>query len=107
MLQPSWENLDDFLNTDEFAVTAVLLPQSGVSRQIVGLFDEPFMDAELGEYRMDQVAPRFMCRADQVGDVTRGDVLIVQGRTLDIMQAPMVDGTGMATIRLAPRRGGP
>ncbi len=107
MLEPSWEDLDGFLNTDEFATTAVLQLQNGTTRQIVGIFDEPFLDANLGEYRMDQVAPRFTCRADQVGGVTRGDVLVVQGRTLDIMQSPQADGTGMAAIRLAPRRGGP
>jgi hypothetical protein len=107
MLQPSWENLDGFLNADEFAVSAVLQLQGGTTRAIVGIFDEPFMDATLGEYRMDQVAPRFTCRADQVGDVRRGDVLVVQGRTLDVMQSPQADGTGMATIRLAPRRSAP
>lgn len=107
MLQPGWENLGDFLNADEFAVTAVLHPQGGSPRSIVGIFDEPFMDAELGEYRMDQVVPRFLCRADQVAGVQRGDVLEVQGRTLDILAAPQADGTGMATLRMAARRPGP
>jgi hypothetical protein len=107
MLQPGWEDLDGFLNADEFAVTAVLHPQGAASRSIVGIFDEPVLDANLGEYSMDQVAPRFTCRADQVADVRRGDVLVVQGRTLDVMQSPMADGTGMATLRLAARRGAP
>ena len=107
MLQPGWEDLGAYLNTDEFAVTAVLHPQDDEPRSIVGIFDEPFMDAELGEYRMDQIAPRFLCRADQVADVQRGDVLEVQGRMLDILAAPQADGTGMATLRMAARRSGP
>lgn len=104
MLQPDWENLDEFLNEDEFAVPAELQLQSGQTRQITGIYDEPFLDAELGEYRMDQVQPRYLTRADLVADVSRGDVLVVLGRTMDIMQTPMADGTGMATLRLAPRR---
>jgi hypothetical protein len=100
MPQPAWENLDGFLATDDFAVTAVLQLRDGGTREIVGIYDEPFMDTELGEYRMDQIAPRFLCRADQVGDVTRGDVLVVDGQSLDVMQHPMADGTGMATLRL-------
>jgi len=105
MLSPGWENLDEFLNTDEFAVTAELQLQAGATRSLDGIFDEPFLDTNLGEYSMDQVAPRFMCRAADVADVGRGDVLIVLGRTLDIMSAPMADGTGMATLRLTEPRG--
>lgn len=104
MLQPGWEDLCDFLNTDEFAVSAVLQPQDGEPRSIVGIFDEPFLDAELGEYRMDQVAPRFLCCADHVAGVLRGDTLTVNGQTYDILAAPQADGTGMATLRMAARR---
>ena len=103
-LQPDWEDLDAFLDTKEFAVEAELQPAQGSPRPIIGIYDEPYLDAQLGEYRMDQVQPRFTCRADLVEGVVRGDVLVIGARVLDVMGAPQPDGTGMATIRLAARR---
>lgn len=103
MLSPAWENLDAFLSPDEFATEAVLQLQGGATRQISGIYDEPFLNAELGEYDMDTTRPRLLCKAADVSGVTRGDVLVINGKSLDILSAPQADGTGMATLDLAPR----
>lgn len=105
MPAPAWEDLDAFLSTDEFAVTAVLQPEGGPERELTGIFDEPFLNAELGEYDLDTVQPRFLVKASEVRDVARGDTLTVGGRVLDVLSAPQWDGTGMATLVLAPRAG--
>lgn len=106
MLSPDWENLDDFLSTDEFATPAVLQLQGGTTRPISGIYDEPFLNSELGEYNMDTTRPRMLCKAIDVVGVTRGDALVINGKTLDILSTPQADGTGMATLDLAPRPGG-
>ncbi len=100
MLSPGWENLDDFLRLGEFAVVARIETLAGEVREVRGIYDEPFLNAELGEYDLDTVQPRFLCRADQVNGVTRGDILAVNGKVLDVMGPPQADGTGMATLRL-------
>lgn len=106
MLSPAWENLDAFLSPDEFATVAELQLQNGTTRQVRGIYDEPFLNAELGEYDLDTTRPRLLCKASDLVGVKRGDALVINGQTLDILTAPQADGTGMATLDLAPRMGG-
>lgn len=102
---PAWENLDAFLNPAEFAEPATLQLQGGVVRQVVGIFDEPFLDATLGEYRHDTTQPRFLGKEAALTGATRGDTLVIGARQFDVLSSPEVDGTGMATLRLAPKQG--
>lgn len=106
MPAPDWENLDVFLSADDFATVAELQLQNGTTRSVRGIYDEPFFNAELGEYDLDTTRPRMLCKAGDLAGVTRGDVLVISGQTLDILSAPQADGTGMATLDLAPRMGG-
>lgn len=105
MPAPEWENLDDFLDVDEFATEATVEFQDVLQadRPIVGIFDEPYLNAELGEYSMDTVQPRFLCKAAAVAGVQRGDVLLIGSDRWDILTGPQPDGTGMATLSLAPQ----
>lgn len=112
---PAWENLDAFLNPAEFAELAELRLQEGVVRSVTGIFDEPFVDAELGGgrgdtnrsrgYQHDTTHPTFTAKETDFSGVTRGDVLVIGAREFDVMSSPQVDGTGMASLRLAPRNG--
>lgn len=98
---PRWENLDVFLDTDDFAVPVTLRLQAGETRQFRAIFDEPYLNAELGEYELDTVQPRLTCRWRDVADVTRGDVVVVGEREYDVITNAQADGTGMALLALA------
>lgn len=104
MLNPAWENLDDFLGLDTqdgFAKKATVhFASTTATRQVKGIFDEPYLNAQLGEYQADEIAPRFLCKHIDVFDVGRGDRIDVEGVLFDIMSAPQADGTGMATLYL-------
>lgn len=107
MPAPSWESLDDFLQPDTaggFASTATITLQvTDETRTVVGIFDDPYLNADLGEYEADTSAPRFTCKEADVAGVDRGDTLTLDGRVYDIMTAPQSDGAGMACIRMEPR----
>jgi hypothetical protein len=106
MGKPSWENLDDFLALDAaggFARPATITLQSGAELVVHGIFDDPYLNAQLGEYEHDTSDPRFLCKASAVTSVRRGDELELDGKTYDVMTTPQDDGTGMATVKLAPR----
>jgi hypothetical protein len=105
---PAWDNLNEFLDLDDFAVQAsVQLQGGGAPLHVPGIFDDPFLNAQLGEYEPDSSAPRFVCKASLVGAVRRGDALTLTPPnasapvTFDVLRAPEPDGTGMATIHLA------
>lgn len=103
---PFAEDLDQFLQVREFAHSATLiLGDAEVRREVVGIFDEPFLDAELGEYSLDTTQPRLLCKEADTRGIDRGDRVEIDGRVFDIMGLPQVDGTGMATIRLSPTAG--
>jgi hypothetical protein len=101
---PSWENLDDFLATDEnggFATPAVLLFSTGQRRPVSVIFDDPFFNAQLGEYDAESSQPRILGKMSDLAHVKRGDVVRVDGQDYDVMTSALPDGTGMATVMLA------
>ena len=101
MPSPAWENLDDFLNTDEFAVGAIIAFQAGGIRTVSGIFDDPYMNAGLGEYDMDSSRPRLLCKEPDLVGVDRGDQVTIDGTLYDVLTGPQSDGTGMAILALA------
>ncbi|MTH78748.1 head-tail joining protein [Paracoccus aestuariivivens] len=100
---PFKEDLSQFLQVDEFAHACELRLAGGIVREVRGIFDEPFLDAELGEYRFETSQPRLLGRAADFDGVIKGNLITIDGREFDIMGSPQIDGTGMATLRLAPR----
>lgn len=115
MPAPSWENLDDFLQPEsggDFAIlAAITLQGSNQVLHVWGIFDDPYLNAELGEYEADTSAPRFTCKEVEVPDVDRGDywrqvdpkTKVPFGPVFDIMTKPQSDGTGIAIVRMEPR----
>ncbi|AWM87370.1 hypothetical protein [Microvirga sp. 17 mud 1-3] len=113
MSAPSWENLDDFLQDETaggFAVPAVITLQGAGTRTVWGIFDDPYLNADLGEYEADTSAPRFTCKEADVDGVGRGDywqrldAITRQpvGPVYSIMTDPQSDGAGMAILRMEP-----
>ena len=103
MRGPSWENLDDFLQTDDdggFATTAVVQFQGGGTRTISVLFDDPYLNAQLGEYEADTSEPRISGKEVDMVGISRGDYVTVAGENFDVLASPEADGTGWALVRL-------
>ncbi len=100
-MKPAWENLDIFLDTDDFAVWVTVCLQAGGERRVRAIFDDPYLNTELGEYELDTSSPRLTCRWADVQDVARGDTVEVNGRVYDVITNAQPDGTGMAMLALA------
>lgn len=67
MHHPSWDDLDAFLETDDFAVTAQLHSEtSGRVHQCTIVFDATYIDADIGDYRMNAPEPCFTCKETDV-----------------------------------------
>lgn len=103
MSSPAWEDLDVFLQLDDFAVSAVIHLQAGGTRQVIGILDDPYLSASAGGFDRDQVRPTLQLKETDAVGVHRGDWVVTQGRTYDIMTAPQGDGTGMALLDMARR----
>lgn len=100
-MRPAWEDLDAFLDPDDFGVRATIRMQAGAVRHVVGIFDELYLNARIGEYEADTGRPRLLCKESDVAGVARGDVVELGGRTFDVLTSPQQDGTGMAVLDLA------
>lgn len=102
MPSPSWENLDDFLDPEEFAVTALVEDEDGGAViQVVGIFDDPYMNAELGEFDMDSSKPRLLCKEAALAGVQRGARVTIGAKVYDVMTGPQSTGDGMAVLTMA------
>ena len=112
MPAPAWEDLDAFLQLDDFAVTAQhRAGGAGPARPIVGIFEDPVEavrsgggggSRRRGEYEIDSAVPTFRCKAADVAEVARLDTLTVDGRVWDVLSVA-TDGAGMATVSLGER----
>jgi hypothetical protein len=102
----SWEDLSQFLDTDEFAVEAVINLQAGGSVTVSVIFDDPFLDAQLGEYEFETARPRMMAREADFAAVSRGDEVSIDGVSYVTLSGPRPDGTGMASVELVEQGAG-
>lgn len=112
MPAPGWEDLDAFLQLDDFATTAQhRAGGSGAPRPIVGIFEDPVEavrsgggmgSRRRGEFELDSAVPKFRCKASDAEAASRMDTLTIDGRVWDVL-AVSTDGAGMATIELGAR----
>lgn len=99
---PAWDDVDQFIDPDDFGVPVTVRLQNGTVRTFPGIFDEPYLNTHIGEYEVDTRLPRVHCLEKYVLGVTRGDRCDVDGKKFDILAAPHADGTGFAVLELAP-----
>ncbi|WP_296652874.1 hypothetical protein [Paraburkholderia sp.] len=101
--QPSWDDLNAFLNPDEFASLGTFTLADGtVLEDIAGVFEEPGESAALGTFEQDTTRPTFTCKWSDVSRVRRGDALVVEGGNYEAHKTPRRTGDGFAVVILEP-----
>ena len=65
-----------------------------------GIFDNSFVDANIGETALDSTAPRLTCKYSEVATVPREATVTVRGKLYSVTQV-QPDGTGFALVTLA------
>ncbi len=100
MAAPAWEDLDVFLQLDDFAISAVIHLQSGSTRQVAGIFDDPYLGAALGGYDRDDMNPTLTVKESDAVGIKRGDYVVIAGQNYDVLTGAQGDGTGMSVIKL-------
>lgn len=84
------EDFHEFLDTDDFAVTATV---NGLS--VRGIFDAEYQDV----FNVESSSPAFSCVADDVSTVSNGDLITINSVVYTIVEQ-QPDGTGMTVLRL-------
>lgn len=102
MPAPAWENLADFLSTDDFATLATFTRAGGqVIEGVPGIFDDPVMNVEAGEYDAAVSMPRFTCAHARVAMLKKNDAALIDGVAYLLDHDPHADGTGMAVLLMS------
>lgn len=104
MPAPAWEDLDAFLSLDDFGVPAVFIPDKGEGAPrdpVPVIFDEPYFNADLGEYDMSTGEPRVTGKEVDFAGLKKFDVCIVADVRFTLDHDPKPDGTGMAIITMS------
>jgi len=70
------------------------------SKALKGIFDNSFVDANIGETVMDTTLPRVTCKHSDAVQVPREAIVEIDGAKYSVVQI-QPDGTGFAIIHLA------
>lgn len=100
MPNPAWDDLDDFLDLDEFAVKALHFQDGAEVGEVIGIFDAPGETAKVAEYELDRVSPEFTCKQLDASGINDGDTLQIDGNSYTVAASPEPDGTGLVKIEL-------
>lgn len=89
-----------FLELDEFGVTSIITSSSsGQEFEVVGIFDNTYLNLDLGMGSVSTSEPQFMCRTEDVTCITQGDTLVIDSVSWKITDVQH-DGTGMTVLKL-------
>lgn len=103
MTTPAWDDLDAFVDTGDFAVSATVTLRNGSTRTVPGIYDGPYRNAALTDVEQDTTAPTFTAKASDLVGIGRKDGITIPGAgAFGILTEPQPDGTGMAVLELAP-----
>ncbi len=72
-----------------------------MTKSLRGIFDDSFVDANLGETVLDTTQPRVTCAAADAECVPREAMTTIKGKAYSVSKPPQPDGTGLAIIQLA------
>lgn len=98
----AWEDLSAFLDPEEFADLATFTRAGGqVIPDVPGIFDDPVLNAETGEYDAAVSAPRFTCEHSRVATLKKNDAAVIGGVAYLLDHDPHPDGTGMAVLTMS------
>lgn len=100
MLGPSWEDITEFFDSDEFATKIELHLPSGI-RQILGMFDAAYAEARAGGFEDDIDKPILTIAATDAQGLQRGCICNVLGVRYALLTDPKFTGNGLATLVLA------
>jgi hypothetical protein len=89
-----------FFEADDFAVTASYTPQGGSSTNVLGIYDQEYLELDSGgsvAFAINQ--PRFQCATASVSSAAEGDTMVISGVSYRVTVV-QPDGTGVTTLVL-------
>ncbi|WP_441253607.1 head-tail joining protein [Bradyrhizobium sp. 613_E4_N2_2] len=92
-----------FFDVDDFATTMRVDDGSGTPRVVVGIFDEPYFDKQIGEYVQDTGDPRLTCKEVSVVGLKKHMACTIDGIPgvqFALLHDPKPDGQGTCTVLL-------
>lgn len=94
------ENLDEFFDTSDFAVTAVYNPGGGSPTSISVIYDNEYLSSVLGGIEVENKNPMILCKTSDVANAKHGETIVVNGITYKIIEV-QPDGTGLTSLILS------
>lgn len=93
----AWENLREFLNTDDFAFLATV--EGG--RTFPVIIDEEYQRETMGGFVMTSASPTLVAKEKDLAGMKKRHRITVAGVDYWLTDDPEPDGTGMATAPLS------
>ena len=93
------EDFSEFLDTDDFAVSATFTPVVGDPSTITGIFDAEYFEIDGDSVGVAGSQPMFLCKTADVAAAKFGDALTVNAVNYKIVNI-QPDGTGLTMLIL-------
>ena len=86
---------------EQFGIDVIIRFGNGDEIPIKAIFDDAFFNTQLGEIEIDMSKPRLTCVYEDVLEVIKEDIAIINGVEYFVVKKPQPDGLGMALIILS------
>jgi hypothetical protein len=83
----------------DFGVTATVTPNGGSASNITVIFDNEYIETDIGFAGVQSTQPKFLAKTTDVSSLAEGDTAVINSTTYYI-QTIQQDGTGMSEIFL-------
>lgn len=86
---------------DDFADVVTIAPKGRAPFDVLGIFDEKYLNAAAGEFDMAAARPRLTCVAADVAGLKKYTSVLINKTPYYFDHDPHPDGNGMAVVFLA------
>lgn len=93
------ENLDQFFDTDDFAVSAVITKTGGATVNVPVIFNTPSQSVEIYDTAIETDAPFCQVQTSKIPGVKKGNTITVEAKSYTIEKISN-DGSGVSTLFL-------
>lgn len=98
---PDWDDIDDFFDEDDFAISATYTPSGGLAKSILVIPDSVPVDSPVSGTVYSNQRKTVLCKTSDVEGATEGETLEIDSVTWYVKDVDANEAEGTTTLMLS------